>query len=134
MLIAQLILFSTQLAVTFIQNWLSLHINARISISLISDFLAKMMKLPLRFFDSKNVGDIMQRIGDNDRIKSFLTGNSISTIFSLFNFVVFSCILAYYNVTVLVVFLIGNILDYHIFTVAASSRYGSVCSGFGRTE
>ena len=109
-LIAQLILFSTQLAVTFIQNWLSLHINARISISLISDFLAKMMKLPLRFFDSKNVGDIMQRIGDNDRIKSFLTGNSISTIFSLFNFVVFSCILAYYNVTVLVVFLIGNIL------------------------
>ena len=58
-LIAQLILFSTQLAVTFIQNWLSLHINARISISLISDFLAKMMKLPLRFFDSKNVGDII---------------------------------------------------------------------------
>ena len=61
-LAAQLILFSTQLGVTFIQNWLSLHINTRISISLISDFLAKLMKLPLQFFDSKNVGDIMQRI------------------------------------------------------------------------
>lgn len=109
-LVAQLILFATQLGVTFIQNWLSLHINARISISLISDFLAKLMRLPLRFFDSKNVGDIMQRIDDNERIKSFLTGNSITTIFSLFNFIVFAFILAYYNVVILVVFLIGNIL------------------------
>ncbi|MDO4726047.1 MAG: peptidase domain-containing ABC transporter [Porphyromonadaceae bacterium] len=109
-LVAQLMLFATQLGVTFIQNWLSLHINARISISLISDFLAKLMRLPLRFFDSKNVGDIMQRIDDNERIKSFLTGNSITTIFSLFNFIVFAFILAYYNVVILVVFLIGNIL------------------------
>lgn len=109
-LVAQLILFATQLGVTFIQNWLSLHINARISISLISDFLAKMMRLPLRFFDSKNVGDIMQRIDDNERIKSFLTGNSITTIFSLLNFIVFAFILAYYNVVILLVFLIGNTL------------------------
>ena len=109
-LVAQLILFTTQLGVTFIQNWLSLHINTRISISLISDFLAKLMKLPLRFFDSKNVGDIMQRIGDNERIRSFLTGNSITTIFSLFNFIIFAFILAYYNLTILTVFLIGNAL------------------------
>ncbi|MDR3287536.1 MAG: peptidase domain-containing ABC transporter, partial [Prevotellaceae bacterium] len=75
-LAAQLVLFCTQTAVNFLQNWLTLHINTRISISLISDFLAKLMCLPLRFFDSKNVGDIMQRIGDNDRIKSFLTGSN----------------------------------------------------------
>jgi len=109
-LIAQLVLFCTQLAVNFLQSWIGLHVNARISISLISDFLSKLMKLPLRFFDSKNVGDIMQRIGDNTRIKSFLTGSSISTLFSFFNFIIFAFILAYYNLTILVVFLIGNVL------------------------
>jgi ATP-binding cassette subfamily B protein len=109
-LISQLVLFVVQLAVNFIQGWITLHVNTRISISLISDFLAKLMRLPLRFFDSKNIGDIMQRIGDNDRIRSFLTGSSISTMFSFFNFIVFGCILAYYNLKILFVFLIGNIL------------------------
>jgi len=109
-LIAQLILFCTQLGVEFIRNWISLHVNTRISISLISDFLSKLMKLPLRFFDSKNVGDIMQRIGDNDRIKAFLTGSALTTLFSFANFIIFACILAYYNLTILAVFCIGNAL------------------------
>ncbi|MDR0830383.1 MAG: peptidase domain-containing ABC transporter, partial [Prevotellaceae bacterium] len=109
-LVAQLVLFCTQTAVGFLQSWVSLHVNARISISLISDFLAKLMRLPLRFFDSKNVGDIMQRIGDNDRIKSFLTGSSLTTLFSFFNFVIFAFILAYYSAKILAVFLLGNIL------------------------
>lgn len=109
-LIAQLVLFITQLAVEFIRNWITLHVNSRISISLISDFLAKLMRLPLHFFDTKNVGDIMQRIGDNDRIKSFLTGSTLTTLFSFVNFIIFAFILAYYNLTVLGVFVLGNIL------------------------
>ena len=109
-LIAQLVLFVTQLAVEFIRNWIMLHVNTRISIALISDFLTKLMKLPLRFFDSKNVGDIMQRIGDNDRIKSFLTGSALSTLFSFVNFIIFSFILAYYNGTILLIFVAGNTL------------------------
>lgn len=109
-LIAQLVLFVTQLAVEFIRNWITLHVNSRISISLISDFLSKLMKLPVRFFDTKNVGDIMQRIGDNDRIRSFLTGSTLTTLFSFVNFIVFAIILAYYNLVILSVFLLGNIL------------------------
>lgn len=109
-LIAQLVLFITQLAVEFIRNWITLHVNTRISISLISDFLSKLMKLPLRFFDSKNIGDIMQRIGDNERIKSFLTGSTLTTLFSFANFIIFACILAYYNLTILGVFVLGNAL------------------------
>lgn len=107
-LIVQLILFVTQLAVEFIRNWITLHVNSRISISLISDFLSKLMKLPLSFFDTKNVGDIMQRIGDNDRVKSFLTGSTLTTSFSFANFIIFAIILAYYNLTILGVFVLGN--------------------------
>jgi ATP-binding cassette subfamily B protein len=68
------------------------------------------MKLPLRFFDTKNVGDIMQRIGDNDRIKSFLTGSTLTTLFSFVNFIIFAFILAYYNLVILGVFVLGNTL------------------------
>ena len=120
-LIAQLILFVTQLTVEFIRNWIALHVNSRISISLISDFLSKLMKLPLRFFDTKNVGDIMQRIGDNDRIKSFLTGSTLTTLFSFVNFIIFAVILAYYNLVILGVFVLGNTL--YIFWILLFLRY-----------
>ena len=109
-LIAQLVLSFTQMGGGFIQSWISLHMNTRISITLISDFLAKLMRLPIRFFDAKNIGDIMQRIGDHGRIQSFMTGTTLTTIFSFFNFFIFAFIMAYYNLTILVVFLVGNAL------------------------
>lgn len=107
-LIAQIIISVSQLSVEFIRSWILLHVNTRITISLISDFLAKLMKLPLHFFDSKMVGDIMQRIGDHERIKTFLTGSSITTLFSFVNFFIFGFVLAYYNLTVLGIFLLGE--------------------------
>ena len=109
-LIAQLIIFVAGLSVDFIRSWILLHINTRINISLISDFLAKLMRLPLRFFDTKMIGDIMQRIGDHRRIESFMTGSSISTLFSFVNFIVFGFVLGYYNLTILGLFLLGNSL------------------------
>ena len=109
-LIAQLIIFVARLSVEFIRSWILLHMNTRINIALISDFLAKLMKLPLRYFDTKMTGDIMQRIGDHGRIESFLTGNSISTLFSFVNFFVFAFVLAYYNLFILGIFFVGNAL------------------------
>lgn len=109
-LIAQLGLFIAQLAVGFIRSWIMLHINARINIALISDFLMKLMKLPLHYFDTKMTGDIMQRIGDHGRIKSFLMGNSINILFSIVNFFLFAGILGYYNALILAIFLFGNSL------------------------
>ena len=120
-LIAQFILSITQIAVSFIQSWITLHMNTRISISLISDFLVKLMKLPIRFFDAKNIGDIMQRIGDHSRIQGFLLGTALSLIFSIFNFFVFAGILAYYDLVILGVFLLGNIL--YTIWVLAFMRY-----------
>ncbi|WP_185116845.1 peptidase domain-containing ABC transporter [Dysgonomonas massiliensis] len=109
-LIAQLVVFATQLTFEFIRNRITLKVNSYVSISLISDFLQKLIKLPLRFFDTKNIGDIMQRIEDNDRVKSFLTGSTLMTLYSIVTFIVFSVILAYYNFTILVIFIVGNLL------------------------
>ncbi|MCK9320990.1 MAG: peptidase domain-containing ABC transporter [Bacteroidales bacterium] len=109
-LVAQLVLAGSQMTVDFLRNWILLHISTRININLISDFLIKLMKLPIGFFDSKLIGDIMQRIGDHSRIQDFLTGTSLTTLFSVVNLIVFSAVLAWYNILILGVFLLGNIL------------------------
>lgn len=108
-LIAQMTLFLAQLSVGYIRSWILLHINSRVDISLISDFLIKLMNMPLHFFDTKRTGDIMQRIGDHARIKGFLMGNSMNILFSLANFTIFASILGYFNIKILTVFLIGNV-------------------------
>ncbi|NMC99726.1 MAG: peptidase domain-containing ABC transporter [Bacteroidales bacterium] len=109
-LIAQLVLFASRMSVDFIRSWILLHVSTRIDISLISDFLIKLMRLPISFFDTKMLGDIMQRIGDHTRIQNFLTGSSLSTLFSMVNLIVFGVVLAYYNLKILAIFLFGNIL------------------------
>lgn len=109
-LIAQLVLLFSQMIVDFMRSWTLLKVNAKIDIALISDFLMKLMRLPLHYFDTKKTGDIMQRIGDHGRIKQFLMGTSMSIIFSVFNFVVFAGILGYYHLKILGLFLFGNTL------------------------
>ena len=120
-LISQLCLFLSQLTIDFIRSWIMLHVNTRIDISLISDFLMKLTKLPLRYFDTKMTGDIMQRIGDHGRIKGFLMGQTFNIIFSTGNFIVFAAILAYYNWQVLTISLIGNTLN--VLWVLSFMRY-----------
>ena len=109
-LIAQVMLTLGQSANGLIRSWLMLHITSRISIALISDFLAKLMRLPIAYFDSKMVGDIMQRMGDTGRIQGFITGSFISIIVALITFVVYGIIMAGYNLTILMVFLTGSTL------------------------
>lgn len=108
-LIAQLFLVVGQMANNMIRSWLMLHITTRISISLISDFLNKLMLLPIAFFDSKNVGDILQRIRDYSRIQSFLTGSLISTTMAVVSFFIYGIIMSSYNIAILIVFVIGSI-------------------------
>jgi ATP-binding cassette subfamily B protein len=84
--------------------------STRINLSILSDFLGKLLRLPVSFFESKKTGDILQRIGDHQRIESFLTGTSLNVLFSMFNLIIFSVVLAYYNLTIFSVFLISSIV------------------------
>jgi ATP-binding cassette, subfamily B, bacterial len=110
MLIAQITLVFGQTANEFIRSWLMLHVTTRISISLISDFLIKLMKLPISFFDVKLIGDIMQRIGDHSRIQSFLTGSLINIIFAVITLVVYTVIMTTYHVGILGIFFLGSVI------------------------
>jgi ATP-binding cassette, subfamily B, bacterial len=109
-LIAQLMLFFGRTIVEFIRSRLLLHISVRINLSILSDFWIKLMRLPVSYFDTKHTGDILQRIGDNHRIESFLTGAAINTFFSIINLVIFSIVLLLYNYIIFLVFATGSLL------------------------
>ena len=107
-LLAQLMVFFGRTTIDIIRNFILMHVSSRINISLASDFFVKLMKLPISYFDTKMTGDIMQRINDNHRIESFLTGSSLNTLFSMFNFVIFSGVLAFYSLKIFLVFILGS--------------------------
>ena len=109
-LIGQLMLTFSRTAVDFIRRWLLLHISMRINISLVSDFFLKLLRLPMSFFDTKLMGDLLQRMNDHSRVNSFLTSQTLSVMFSLISFVVFGAVLFIYNSFIFLVFLAGSII------------------------
>ena len=109
-LLAEMMLLFSRTAIDFIRSKILLHISTRINISLISDFFIKLMKLPMKFFDTKLMGDLLQRIEDHRRVEQFLTSSSLSLLFSFFTFLVFGVVLAVYNLGIFLVFLLGTLL------------------------
>lgn len=109
-LIAQLVLVFSASTVDFIRGWILLHIGTRVNITVLSDYLAKMMRLPMDYFDKKMTGDIMQRIGDHTRIQDYLTNTSLNILFGIFNIIIFTLILLFYNVNIFLIFVVGSAL------------------------
>jgi ATP-binding cassette, subfamily B, bacterial len=110
-LFAQIALFISRVSLEFYRSWLFIHISSRISLSIISDFLVKLMKLPLKFFNSKNIGDLTQRINDHKRIEAFLSKDLIQTVFSIFTIVIYSFVLLYFNLDIFLIICICTTVE-----------------------
>ena len=108
-LVAQLVLFVSQTLVSIFREWLLLHVTGRFNIKMVSDFLFKMLKLPVNFFDTRNTGEHLQRIQDHTRVQNFVSSSSFNMLYSIVLFIVFNFVLAFYNFKIFVVFLIGAI-------------------------
>lgn len=142
-------LFFSRTAVEFIRSRILLYISTKINVALLSDFWIKLMKLPLHFFDTKQTGDILQRIQDQHRIENFLTASTLSTLFSVVNLFIFSIILLLYNSTVFYIFCIASVLyvlwiklflknrrtlDYRRFSIAAKENSATMQLIYGMQE
>jgi ATP-binding cassette subfamily B protein len=110
-LLAQLFLFISQLSVEFIRNRILLHVNSRVNISVISNFIRDLIRLPMSFFDTRHLGDIIQRIGDQKRIEYFLTNTFVSAVYFALNVLVFGTVLMLYSTKIFLVFIIGFALS-----------------------
>ncbi len=109
-LFAMIVLMAGRISVEFIRNWIILHLGTRVNIFLISDFLMKLMRLPLSFFDSKLTGDIIQRINDHKRIEVFLTQTTLNVFYSVITLAILSVVLLLFSVKIFLVFIIGSTL------------------------
>lgn len=136
-LLGELMIVIGRATTDFIRRWLLLHISMRINISLVSDFFIKLLKLPMSFFDTKLMGDLLQRIGDHTRVQNFLTGQLLNVIFTFLSFIIFGIVLFVYNPFIFVIFAIGsicyglwitsflrkrNVLDYELFEQQARNQ------------
>jgi ATP-binding cassette subfamily B protein len=110
LLFGQLTLFFSQATVDIVRGWLLLHVGSRINIAVISNFLIKLMRLPIAFFDSKTTGDLLQRVQDHNRIEALLSSSTLTVLFSGVNLVMFGLVLAYYDRRIFGVFLGGTTL------------------------
>lgn len=109
-LLGELMIIIGRTATDFIRRWLLLHISMRINISLVSDFFIKLLRLPMSFFDTKLMGDLLQRIGDHSRVQNFLTGQVLNVVFTFLSFVIFGIVLFIYNPLIFAIFVIGSIV------------------------
>ncbi|MGD1319755.1 peptidase domain-containing ABC transporter [Chryseobacterium sp. 2R14A] len=108
---SQIFLFSGNSFMELIRSWIMLKVNTKVNIKLISDFIEKLIKLPVSYFESKKLGDIQQRILDHQRINSFLSTNTLSILFSFLNLIVFSVVLGIYNLVILLIFFVLSVLS-----------------------
>ncbi len=133
----ELMIVAGRTATDFIRRWLLLHVSMRINVSLVSDFIMKLLALPMPFFETKHTGDILQRMADHDRVQSFLTSQVLDLLFTVTEFIVFSVVLFMYSPLVFAVFMLGSlvyagwistflhrrkVLDYEIFEQDARNR------------
>ncbi len=109
-ILAQIILLFSTTAVTLIQSWIKLHMGMKMSISMLSDFIMKMMKLPISFFQNRKIGDILQRMSDNGRVLAFVSGTPLSLLVSIITLVIYSVVMVLYSLPILIIFLAGNII------------------------
>lgn len=109
-LLGELLIVTGRTATDFIRRWLLLHISMRINISLVSDFFIKLLKLPMSFFDTKLMGDLLQRIGDHSRVQNFLTGQVLNVAFTFLSFIIFGVVLFVYNKLIFCIFVAGSIV------------------------
>lgn len=109
-LLGELMIVTGRTVTNFIRRRLLLHISMKINISLVSDFFIKLLKLPMSFFDTKLMGDLLQRINDHSRVQNFLTGQVINIIFTFLTFLIFGIILLTYNGLIFIIYLTGSII------------------------
>lgn len=136
-LLGELMIVIGRTATDFIRRWMLLHISMRINISLVSDFFIKLLKLPMSFFDTKLMGDLLQRIGDHTRVQNFLTGQVLNVVFTFLSFIIFGIVLFVYDSFIFGIFAIGsvcygmwiisflrkrNVLDYELFEQQARNQ------------
>ncbi|MEM6316146.1 MAG: peptidase domain-containing ABC transporter [Bacteroidota bacterium] len=108
--IAFLVLFLSQTLIEFFRNKIIRLVGTKINAQLMSEFIAKLLQLPISYFESKVDGDILQRIYDNQRVEKLLTSTSFLAFFSIGNLIVSAFVLFVFSLKIFWLFLVGIVI------------------------
>lgn len=110
LLVANIVLVVSTAIGNWIRQSINMHIASRVKVSLLSNYISKLLKLPVSFFENKLVGDILQRSLDYERLQSFIMNSAFSIILALLNILVFGIILFIYKPSLFFIFIFGSLL------------------------
>ena len=110
MLIAGVVLATSSMFSGFVQGRLMLYISERVNMGMVSDFLAKILKLPMAFFERRMTTDLMTRIGDHSRIQSFIMSTFLGLFINILLILIYGSLMLYYEVSMFLVFVISTAL------------------------
>lgn len=115
----QFIFLISRSVIDLIRRWILIHLATIFNISLIHNFLLKVIRLPLAYFEFKSFGDLLQRIEDHKRIDRLINSSSLNAVFSIITFIIYGIILLIYNKIIFLFFLLFGIV-YFVYNVSFS--------------
>lgn len=110
-MVAQMFIFLGSFSMNLISSWVSLYMSTRINIHILSDYLTKLLQLPMTFFETKSVGDYQQRLGDHARLQGFVTYGTLQTFFSIVSVPFYLVIIGWYSPVILGAYLLLTALS-----------------------
>lgn len=105
---AQAVLLLSTTLVAAVRNYSLSYIGGRINLSMTGDYLAKLLRLPLAFFDSRSTGDILQRVRDHDRLETKLFRESVGGFLEVLRLFAFGLLLLWWNLAIFTIYVIGT--------------------------
>ena len=86
-----------RVAISGLRQYLLDHVSQKVNVSLIVGFVRHSFKLPLSFFESRYVGDIVARLQENQKIQKFLTGEALSIFLDFLTIFVYVGLMFWYS-------------------------------------
>jgi subfamily B ATP-binding cassette protein HlyB/CyaB len=102
-----LIVGSFQIGASLLRSYLLLHVSQQVSLRLTSDLFQQILRLPMRYFHSRKLGDTLSRFADSQKLQALLTSRVITTVLDLIMLVTGLSLMLYYNVRLTLVALIA---------------------------
>jgi ATP-binding cassette subfamily B protein len=121
-LLSQITILVAKSMIEFIRSWILLYISSRVNLTILISFVIKFLKLPLSFVEVRKPGDVLQRINDHGRIENFITSNTFTTVFSLFNLLALGILLSYFNLRIFLIFSISSVIYFSWITIFLKKR------------
>lgn len=86
-----------EVGMTFLRTYVFSHTTNRIDVELGAKLFRHLLNLPLAYFQARRAGDSVARVRELENIRSFLTGQALTSVLDLFFSIVFLAVMAYYS-------------------------------------